>query len=527
MADSQKHARRLSRRDALKGSVMAAVISGAQDVSAGPGRRTDRQPNILLIVCDQFRGDCVGADGNKTIRTPNLDRLAAEGALFGRAYSSLPSCTPARATLLTGLGAWRHGMLGYGRVARKYANEMPQMLRQAGYYGMGIGKMHWYPQRSLHGFHKTLVDESGRSETKGFVSDYRQWFKTVAGDLDPDATGVGWNDYRAKPYALPEKFHPTRWTADTAVDFLDGYGKAPDQADKPFFLKVSFARPHSPYDPPRRFFDMYAKADIPKAVVGDWAEPNAMRGRKLPTTTPRGDLGPKQVRSSRQGYYGAITFLDEQIGRIFDALKKRRWWDETLILFTSDHGDMQGDHHLWRKTYAYEGSARVPMLIRWPERLLTAKRGQVLSQPAELRDVLPTFLDAAGVTVDQADFDGRSMLDLIRGKTRGWRKVIDLEHCTCYWPANQWCALTDGHMKYIYGAADGSEQLFDLDADPGETKDLAPQAGHAAALGGWRKRMVDHLAERGEKWVKDGKLARRPKRMLYSPNYPGRAPGKR
>jgi len=530
MADLQKPSRGLTRREAMKGSVMAAVISGAQNASGRQGGQTDRRPNILLVMCDQMRADCVGADGNEAIRTPNLDGLAAEGARFRRAYSSLPSCTPARATLLTGWGPWRHGMLGYGRVAGTYANEMPQMIRDAGYYGIGIGKMHWYPQRSLHGFHKTLVDESGRVETEGFVSDYRQWFKQVAAGLDPDATGIGWNDYRSRPYALDEKLHPTRWTADRAVEFLEGYGKAREQADpstgsgqvKPFFLKVSFARPHSPYDPPERFFDLYAGADIPKAVVGDWADRNAMRGQTLPFTTPRGDLGPDQVRASRQGYYGAISFLDEQIGRVFDAVKRRGWWDRTLVLFTADHGDMQGDHHLWRKTYAYEGSARVPMLIRWPDRLVKAKRGQVLSQPVELRDVLPTFLDAAGATVDEARFDGRSMLDLVRGKTRGWREAIDLEHCTCYWPANQWCALTDGHMKYIYGAADGSEQLFDLAADPGERTDLAPVPARAAALGAWRKRLADHLAERGEQWVKDGRLMRRPKQMLYGPNYPDR-----
>jgi len=529
MDEPRETTSRLSRRDALKTTVAAAAalargpVASPGSAAAAHAGGAKPKPNILLIMCDQLRGDCLGADGNEAIRTPNLDRLAAEGARFRRAYSSLPSCTPARATLLTGWGAWRHGMLGYGRVAREYRNEKPRLLRQGGYYTLGIGKMHWYPQRILHGFHKTIVDESGRVETRGFVSDYRQWFRKVAPDRNPDATGIGWNDYRAKPYALPEELHPTHWTAQTAVDFLEQYGQEPEHAGKPFFLKVSFARPHSPYDPPSRFLDLYADADIPKAAVGDWAERNVLRGRKHSFSTPRGDLGAEQVRKSRQGYYGAISFLDEQIGRILDTLRKRGWWDDTLILFTADHGDMQGDHHLWRKTYAYEGSARIPMLIRWPEGMLRAKRGQVLSQVVELRDVLPTFLDTAGVTFDAADFDGRSMLDLIRGKTEGWREQIDLEHCTCYWPENQWCALTDGHVKYILGAVDGSEQLFDLDRDPRELRDLSRDRGHAAALERWRKRLVAHLAERGEQWVKDGRLVLRKKRMLYGPNYPGRA----
>ena len=477
---------------------------------------TADRPNILFMMTDQHRGDCVGADGNKAIRTPSLDRIAHEGARFAAAYTSVPSCTPARACLLTGLSPWHNGMLGYGRVARKYANEKPRMLREAGYYTLGLGKMHWHPQLTRHGFHKTILDESGRAEQRGFVSDYRQWFAAEAADLDPDATGIGWNDYRAKPYALPERLHPTHWMGDTAVEFLRAY-KRPE----PFFLKVSFARPHSPYDAPQRFFDMYKDADIPRASVGKWAERHAMRGQKPGHSTWRGDLGTDQVRRSRQGYYGSVSFIDEQIGRILEALEQRGWLENTLILFTADHGDMTGDHHLWRKTYAYEASARIPMLIRWPKGFLSAKRGQVLTQPVELRDVLPTVLDAAGARPDPKRFDGRSMLDLVRGNTDGWRDYIDLEHDTCYSPENHWTALTDGHYKYIFHARDGEQQLFDLHTDPGERHDLASEPAHQAKVKLWRSRMIEHLAERGAPFVVGGELGLRPERMLYSPHHPG------
>jgi choline-sulfatase len=470
-------------------------------------------------MTDQHRADCVGADGNRVIRTPSLDRIAREGVIFRCAYTSTPSCTPARAGLLTGLSPWNHGMLGYGRVANEYRNEKPKMLREAGYYTLGIGKMHWSPQRHLHGFHKTILDESGRVETPGFGSDYRQWFREQAPDSNPDATGVGWNDYASKPYTLPERLHPTRWTADTAVEFLQSY-----KAEEPFLLKVSFARPHSPYDPPERFFKLYENADIPKAVVGKWADRHAQRGEKLPSDTWRGDLGEEQVRRSRQGYYGSVTFIDEQIGRILETLEKRGWLENTLILFTSDHGDMTGDHHLWRKTYAYEASARIPMLIRWPGNFLDARRGHVLRQPVELRDILPTFLDAAGVSFDPKRFDGRSMLDLVRGKTDGWREFIDLEHDVCYAPENHWNALTDGRLKYIFHAMHGEEQLFDLQADPGELTDLAPDPTHQPTLRLWRGRMVEHFAERGAPFVVNGALAPRPNRHLYSPNCPAANP---
>ncbi len=486
-------------------------MMGARASTAKPKSK----PNILFLMTDQHRGDCVGADGNPAIQTPHLDRMAKEGVLFRRAYSAVPSCTPARAGLLTGLSPWHHGMIGYGRVARHYRNELPRMVREQGYQTLGIGKMHWFPQRALHGFHKTVLDESGRAETKGFVSDYRRWFRKAAPGLNPDATGIGWNDHRAKPYALPERLHPTRWTGDVACDFLTSY-----QGDEPWLLKVSFARPHSPYDPPERFWKLYADADLPKAAVGDWAERHAQRGKPHGNSLWRGDLGPEKARSARQGYYGNITFIDEQVGRILDVLEKRGWLENTLILFTADHGDMLGDHHLWRKTYAYEASARIPMLVRWGGEFLDAARGQVCDRPVELRDVLPTFLAAAGASFDPKRFDGRSMLDLVRGKAGGWREFIDFEHDVCYGQSNHWNALTDGHVKYIFHAMDGEEQLFDIDGDPGELHDLASDPKHARTLRRWRKRMIDHLAERGAPFVVNGDLALRPHRMTYGPHYP-------
>jgi len=505
---------RATRRGFLQTGLGAIVLISTRASRVGRARAS-RKPNLLLLMADQHRGDCLGAAGHPVVRTPNLDRLAAEGVRFRCAYTSVPSCTPARSSLLTGLGPWRHGMLGYGVVAERHENEMPRMLREAGYYGVGIGKMHWHPQRNLHGFHQTILDESGRVESPGFISDYRRWFREQAPDFNPDATGIGWNDYQAKAYALPERLHPTHWTGETAIEFLRNYTRK-----EPFFLKVSFARPHSPYDPPERFMQMYELANIPKAFIGAWAERNAQRGTKLPSDTWRGDLGEEQVRRSRQGYYGSISFVDEEIGRILEVLERSGRLENTLILFTADHGDMTGDHYLWRKTYAYEASARIPMLVRWPESLLAARRGQVLRQPVELRDILPTFLDVAGVRVDPRRFDGRSLLDLVRGKAAGWREYVDLEHDVCYSRENHWNALTDGKHKYIFHALNGEQQLFDLERDSGECHDLASEHEHAETLRRWHGRLMKHLEERGAPFAVNGDLALRPEGLLYSPNYP-------
>jgi len=497
----------ISRRNLLR----TASLGAAAFACSSPAAK--KRPNILMLMSDQHRGDCFGADGNRAVSTPSLDRLAAEGARFRCAYSSTPSCTPARAALLTGQSPWRHGMLGYGQVAERYPVEKPRALREAGYHTAGIGKMHWHPQRNLHGFQSVQLDESGRAQSPEFVSDYRQWFAQQAPDLDPDATGIGWNDYRAKRYVLPERLHPTTWTADRAVDFLRDYSQP-----EPFFLKVSFARPHSPYDPPQRFMDQYADESLPEAQAGQWAE-----RYRAPSDDSfniwHGDLGGEQVRQSRQGYYGSVSFIDEQIGRILEALDQRGELDETLILYFSDHGDMTGDQHLWRKCYAYEPSARIPMLIRWPTGLVAAERGQVLNNPVEIRDVLPTLLDAAGQG-ERDDMDGRSMLGLLRTAEPSWRTYIDLEHSICYSPKNHWTALTDGNTKYIFHALDGEEQLFDLAGDPHERNDLAGDASHESTLRLWRSRMIEHLGERGEPFVKSGRLMTRPERFLYSPHYP-------
>ncbi|MDX9971740.1 MAG: arylsulfatase [FCB group bacterium] len=517
MLPSESHT--LSRRDLLKLGAGTAVLAATGMRPAHAAANGAGRPHILFIMADQFRGDCVGADGNKAIRTPNLDRIAHEGVRFSCAYSSTPTCTPARAALLSGLSPWRHGMLGYGKVAEKYPVEMPQALRDAGYYTMGIGKMHWHPQRNPHGFHKVLLDEAAQAHTPEFRSDYISWFMSEAPNLQYDVTGVDWNSFETKAYALPERLHPTHWTGETAVKFIDSYEQA-----EPFFLKVSFHRPHSPYDPPERFMKMYEDAELPPAAVGDWAQryaPRSDNGRNI----WHGDLGAEQVRRSRQGYYGSVSFVDEEIGRILASLERRGWLDNTLVVFTADHGDMTGDHHLWRKSYAYEASARIPMLMRWPAGLIDAERGQVRDHPVELRDVLPTLLAAAGTHAE--GLDGQSMLEPVANPACEWRPWIDLEHDICYDPSNHWNALTDGKWKYVFHARTGEEQLFHLQTDPHERTDLARDANAAHTLQTWRQRLVEHLRERGEAFVKDGVLVPRPERMLYSPNYPGEIPAKK
>lgn len=516
----------MKRRAFLKSSLLAGAGVGfnhsAQSAASlneqnKEQKEMKKKPHVIFIMTDQHRGDALGCMGNKAVISPNLDKLAAEGTLFVNGYSSAPSSTPGRAGLLTGLSPWHHGMLGYGRMAEQYKYEMPQMLRNLGYFTFGVGKMHWFPQKALHGFHATLIDESGRVESKDFISDYREWFQLNAPGKNPDLTGIGWNDHGAGIYKLEERLHPTTWTGQTACELIRNYDN-----DKPLFLKVSFARPHSPYDPPKRYLDMYKNTEIPKPFIGDWCGRYAERfdPEKVASDAPFGNFGDEYAVNSRRHYYANITFIDDQIGQIIAALKEKGMYDDAVICFTADHGDMLGDHYHWRKTYPYEGSAHIPYIVKWPsyvDKIVPA--GTKIEQPVELRDFLPTFIDLAGGAVPP-DMDGSSLLKLVQGRGNEWRKYIDMEHATCYSADNYWCALTDGKLKYVWNLHNGKEQLFDLAKDPGELVDCSSKPKYGKQLKELREEMVKHLSERGEAFVKDGKLMTLEKTMLYSPNFP-------
>ncbi|MEG1544788.1 MAG: arylsulfatase, partial [Tannerellaceae bacterium] len=370
---------------------------------------------------------------------------------------------------------------------------------------------------ALHGFHATLLDESGRSESPNFISDYRKWFQLNAPAANPDLTGIGWNDHGSATYKLDEKLHPTSWTGRTACELIRNYTD-----DKPLFLKVSFARPHSPYDPPKRYLDMYADRDIPAPSVGDWcgkyAEP--LDPTKAASDAPFGNFGDEYAIRSRRHYYANVTFIDDQVGEIIKVLKEKGMYDDAVICFTADHGDMLGDHYHWRKTYPYEGSTHIPFIVKWPAALpLKVTRGAAIEQPVELRDFLPTFIELAGGVVPP-DMNGASLLKLVQGNVAEWRRYIDMEHATCYSDDNYWCALTDGKIKYIWNFHNGKEQLFDLQTDPLERTDCVANPAYADSLLTLREAMTVHLSERGESFVKDGKLVLRTSTLLYSPNFP-------
>jgi arylsulfatase A-like enzyme len=304
-----------------------------------------------------------------------------------------------------------------------------------------------------------------------------------------------------------------------ALDFLETR-----DTERPFFLNVSFARPHSPYVPPQPYWDQYIHCETPPPHVGDWA---VMHDRPEDAVDPnawRGVMTAAQIHRARAGYYGEISFIDTQIGRLLNWMSRfqREALANTWFLFTSDHGDMQGDHNLWRKTYAYEGSARIPFLVVPPGGLAGRRDDEpveirsVADEVVELRDVMPTLLEAAGLAAP-GTVDGRSLLPLLRGPAEEWRPYIHGEHCTCYSREQEMQYVTDGRRKFVWLPRIGVEQFFDLEQDPGECHDLSGEPERQDEIAQWRGYLVRELAARDCGWVQNGALVRPPNAPLISP----------
>lgn len=471
------------------------------------------QANIIFILCDQFRADAVGFDGNARVQTPNFDDLASRGARFSHAYTAVPSCIPARAILWTGQDQWHTGVLGMGRGQGPMPHDFPHTLAgelsAAGYRTHLVGKGHFHPQRAAMGFQTMELDESGRMPD----SEHRRWFARNAPEgVTPDDHGVDWNSWHARPWHTEERLHPTFWTMTRALEFLKNH-----DPERPFFLNISFARPHSPYVPPKHYFDMYLGMDLPAPSVGEWAAMHDDPDTAVQSNAWRGRKTPEQIRRARAGYYGEISFIDTQIGRLLNWMNRRRSGSlrNTWFVFTSDHGDMQGDHNLWRKTYAYEGSARIPFLVVPPEGAGLSPR-PVAEEVVELRDIMPTLLEAAGVTIPETVV-GRSLLPLLQAPAEAWRRYIHGEHSHCYSPEQEMQYVTDGRRKFIWLPRLDREQFFDLDEDPGETRDLIHDPSRAEEIATWRGFLVAELEKRNCGWAVDGRLVPPGEEPLISP----------
>lgn len=479
--------------------------------AAGPRRRPAERPNIMVICVDQWRGDALSAAGHPVVKTPHLDEIAMLGTRFSRAYSATPTCVPARVAMFTGQSQERHGRTGYrDGVPFHLAHPvtMAGELKAAGYQTQSIGKMHVYPERSRCGFDDVRLHDGflhfGRrygGRNLEAQDDYLAWLRRqpevgAQGDYFDD--GLGCNSMVAIPWTRPEHLHPTNWVVSETLEFLQRRDPT-----VPFFTWVSFHRPHAPFNPPQWAFDQYWHGPRVTPPVGEWN--TAFEEFRVDNyhQTLMGRLDPETHHRAMSGYYGNITHIDLQINRLLEGLADHELLTETSIVFVSDHGEMMGDHDMYRKSVGYEGSAHVPFVVRpAPAFFPDALRGQVVEDVVELRDLMPTVLDMAGVEVPDT-VDGLSLLPHTRGERPDWRSEIHGEHVH-FAQSLQW--VTDGRRKYLWASARGIEQFFDLETDPHELHDLIDDPDRAAEVEQWRQRLVGYLTDREEGFVADGAL---------------------
>lgn len=464
------------------------------------------KPDVLLIMPDQMRGDCLSIAGHPVVRTPNLDALAREGVFFRRAYTTIPSCIPARHTLLTGLHPATSGMVGYKGRPITYPT-MPQMLRDAGYATVLVGReMHQLPQGEPYGYQKMILGSTYHSD-----DDYDHFLKAESPGSEGirplvESLEINNNGWEANPWPLANKLHPTEWIVRESRKVV-----ADTPRDQPLFLTTSFYAPHSPLFPPKKYFDEYMKKKLPPAAHGDWVNWSELPPPKKLSSSHRVLLEGELLHRAEAGYFGLITHLDDQIGPLIKEFQKRsekshRPW---IIIFITDHGEMLGDHGYFRKCEPYEGSAHIPFIIAGsPE--LGFQSGLRSDQTVCLEDVMPTLLNLAGVSLPKP-MDGVDLAPTLRGGQQTIRLWLHLEHAPCYSKEQAFQALTDGRYKYIWRPLDGSEQLFNLENDPREERDLSRDSAEQATLVKWRKRLIQELSNRPEGFT-DGKklIAGRP-----------------
>ena len=473
-------------------------------------------PNIILIATDQHRSDCLGLAGHPVLQTPNLDFLGASGTFFRSAYAESPSCIPARRTLISGQAPSANGMVGFQEgVAWDPPQTIAGELSKAGYQCEMVGKMHLWPQRKRYGFHRMALADS----TRGPNNDYLDW---LSGEVPTDrwamAHGVSPNGWIARPTHLHETQTHTFWCISQAIEFLEKR-----DPEMPYFLYIGFIDPHPPLTPPGFYYDRYARQELPAPVIGDWIDPDfrPRKGQDPEGPDTRADLAldDAAMHDFRAGYYGLINHVDDQVGRLLQYLRDTTLLDETFMLFTSDHGEMLGDHHMLAKVAGFDGAARIPFLARAP-RSFGLPSGTVVDAPVGLQDVLATLVDAAGMQVP-AMVTGRSVLPLMAGSSAGtppWRDVLHGEHAPAYSGDYGMHYLVDGHVKYIWHTQSGREFFFDLDGGAGEERNLIDDPAWSDQVAALRHRLIEILTGRVEGFVDRGELvAGRPYHALTPP----------
>ena len=452
------------------------------------------RPNILVLMTDQQRADAMSCAGNPILRTPAMDAIAASGVRFTDACASTPVCVASRMSFITGQRASRTHWVDNSALPGP-PPELPtlmNLLLRAGYWTHGVGKMHF--RGRSYGLCNLLTMEEGVAHRVD--DDYLRYLR----DAGVQARfPKGMRDllyFQPQTSGVPVQHSASNWVADRSVEFLREHARY--RPDQPFFLWSSWIAPHPPFAPSEPYDDLYDPAAMPLPQYADRPVrdlPSALWPHRARLDGAHRD--PDRMRRIRALYYGLIGQVDDGIARIMAALRELRREENTVVLFTADHGEMLGDHGLSQKNCPYEPSVRVPLLLRWPGR---THAGATCDDPVGLTDVLPTFVDELGLDypADQGPLPGESLL----GKTGGGLASGRDDYVIDYGQGRRrWIAVRTRRHKYALFACDGGrEELYDLHADPRERTNLAAAQPELAAA----------FRERALEWERTSGLAQAP-----------------
>lgn len=422
------------------------------------------RPNILFLMADEFRHDCLSAAGHPLVKTPNLDRLAQSGVRFTNAYAASPVCSPSRATLFTGRYPQVHGVVRNGLPLKAGEVALPQILKGYGYATHMVGKLHLPP---VDWFTRPLITSGGSGkEYRDFLKKRRPDFSGVSNTAALPETLVTYRSpckgderspLRIATSILPDELYEESWVADRAIDFLNEQkGK-----DHPWFLFVSMLKPHSEFVIPEPYASMY---DPLKTVL-----PSSFRAGAECFALDRSDANPrtfindpKALQQIIAHYYGAVTLVDHHMGRILNALERLAIDNDTIVIFTADHGNMLGERNRMFKGVMYESSVKVPLILKAPGR---APSGRVLDAVLDNTSVMPTLLELAGIPVP-GGIQGKSLGALMKNGEAKWSEVA--------FSALRHRMIRHQHWKLIdpYEDDTARPELYDLAKDPNEEVNL-------------------------------------------------------
>ncbi len=465
------------------------------------------RPNVMLICADHWPGLLMRCAGHEHILTPTLDQLAANGVRFSQAYSTTPTCIPARRALMTGTSARTHGDRTFKERELMPENlpTLPEVFRNAGYQSFAVGKLHVYPQRSRIGFDDVLLNEEGRHHLGGGKDDF-EWFLEREGYAGQELThAMGNNVYTTRPWHLPEYCHPTNWTVREMCRVIQRRDPT-----RPAFWFCSFIAPHPPVTPSSEYLDMYRQTGVPEPFIGDWAKdfeswPYALKMRFHHYL----GLSPQEVMLARMGFYAQCTYIDHQIRLLIGTLSEEGLLDDTIILFTSDHGDMLGNHGLWAKPPMYEWSAKIPLILVPVAGDDGVGHHRSDDRLACLRDVMPTLLGLCDIPIPET-VEGHSLLS-------GYQR--DHLYCEHFEDDRAMRMIRADQYKLVWYPIGNRLQLFDLDKDPQEMHDLSEDTGLANVREQLTRLLVKNLYGSDLSSVSEGALVGMPDKAFEpSPN---------